>query len=301
MGGGKNSGGSEAAQARADEQQRQARVREGTQRINTIFDGGPVTTRTRVTDLNQAYEAPPASQALAAQFTPPSPSSMADFSGENRNNLPPEAPKQEEKPSDPFAGRALRAGFERDPQTGEIYQVSQTPGQGGFNDQFFQGRRQAYIDYAKPQVDKEYADAQRELTYALARGGNLDSTVRGQKEGDLARLFETRNQQIRDRGLQYETEARNQVENARTDLVRTLTATGDVEGAVNSSQARAAALSQAPAFEPLSNLFADFTSGLGTQYALERADAMSGGGTRFARYNTGLFGNSNNAVQVRGS
>ena len=37
--GGKSGGGNEAALARQEEQERQARIREGTTRVNTIFDG----------------------------------------------------------------------------------------------------------------------------------------------------------------------------------------------------------------------------------------------------------------------
>ena len=37
----KDKGANEAAKARADEQARQQRIREGTQRVNRIFDGTP--------------------------------------------------------------------------------------------------------------------------------------------------------------------------------------------------------------------------------------------------------------------
>ncbi|MFY7925563.1 MAG: hypothetical protein ACOVN5_07115 [Aquidulcibacter sp.] len=204
--GGKRGGG-EAAQARADEQERQQRIREGTTRINSIFDGQ-------------------------------------------------------------------------------------------FNDDYFTRTRQNFIDYANPQIEQQYGDAQKELTFALARGGLLDSSARGQKVGELQRLYDLNKQQVADQALAYEGEARNSVESARNDLVATLNATGDAQGAANSAINRASALSKPAAYSPLSQLFTDFTAGLGTQAALEKANYYSGGQTP-VRYQTGLFAPKTNAVTVK--
>ncbi len=195
--GGKSGGNKAANQARADEAARQARIRQGTQRVGTIFDGQ-------------------------------------------------------------------------------------------FNDDFFKGRQEAYIDYAKPQLEDQYGDAQKQLTFALARGGNLNSSVRGEKAADLQQRFDLTKQEITDKGLSYANEARSSVEGARSDLIGMLNATGDAEGAANSAVSRASTLSQPAAFSPLSQLFGDITAGLGQQAALERASAFSGGAVQ-PRYNTGLF------------
>lgn len=162
---------------------------------------------------------------------------------------------------------------------------------GGFNDDFFSGRRQAYIDYASPQLEEQYGDAQKQLTYALTRSGNLDSSMRADKSADLQKMYDLNKQKIADDALSYETQSRTAVEDARANLIATLNATGDAQGAANSAIARSQALSQAPAYSPLSQLFTDFTAGLGTQAAQERAEAASNGGYK-ARYNTGLFGNA---------
>jgi hypothetical protein len=170
-----------------------------------------------------------------------------------------------------------------------------------FNDQFFDGRRQAFLDYARPQLEDQFGDAQKQLTFALARGGNLDSSVRGQKSAELQKQFDLNQQQIADKALSSSTESRNAVEDARSNLVATLNATGDAQGAANSAIARASALSQPVAFSPLTQLFADFTQGLGQQAALERADSLFGrgaGGEQIGRYNTGLFG-SNKSMKVQ--
>lgn len=203
---GKKGGSGEAKQARADEQERQARIRAGTERVNSIFDGQ-------------------------------------------------------------------------------------------FNDDYFGKRQQSFLEYANPQLEDQYGDAQKELTFALARGGLLDSSVRADKAGELQKKYDLNKQQIADQALSYGTEAKNAVEDARANLIATLNATGDAQGAANSAISRASVLSKPQAYSPLTQLFADFTAGLGTQAALEKANYYSGGQTG-VRYNTGLFAPSSNAVKV---
>jgi hypothetical protein len=230
------SGSNEAAQARADEQRRQDRIRGGTNAINAIFDGG---TYRPIVDPTGG----------------PIDWSSGNYYDVNGNRL---------------TGRAKQ--FDSEVVFGD--EVTK-PGQ--FTEDFFNQRRQSFIDYAKPQVDQQYGDAQKELTFALARGGLLDSSVRGQKSGELQRMFDLESQNVADQALAYETQARTGVEDARQNLIATLNATGDTQGAINSALARSTALSQSPAYSPLGQLFSDFTANLGVSAAQDRAASMSGG------------------------
>jgi hypothetical protein len=166
-----------------------------------------------------------------------------------------------------------------------------------FNDDFYTGRKKAFLDYANPQLEDQYGDAQKELTFALARGGNLDSSVRAQKSGDLQTKYSLNKQLVSDQAIASETDARTAVEDSRANLIATLNATGDATGTANQALTRSAVLSKPAAFSPLTNLFADFTGTLGTQAALERANAYSGGQTG-ARYSTGLFAPNSGSVKV---
>lgn len=203
---GKKGGGSEAKQARKDEQARQERIRGGTTRVNSIFDG---------------------------QFTP----------------------------------------------------------------DYFNKQQQNYLDYATPQLEDQRNKASKELTFALARSGLTDSSVRADKEADLQKQYDLNKQQIADEALSYKGKAQSNVEDARAGLISTLNATGDAEGAASSAINRSVALSQPTAYSPLADLFANFTAGLGTQAALEKANYYSGGQTP-VRYPTGLFGTPSNSVKV---
>lgn len=157
-----------------------------------------------------------------------------------------------------------------------------------FDDDFFSNRRQAYIDYATPQLEQQYGDAQKQLTFALARAGLLDSSARGQKAGELQQLFDTNRQGIADEALGYENQARNAIEDARANLISMLNATGDVQGAVNLATQRASALAQPQPYSPLAQAFAHFTEGLGARAAAQRADywmrAMQPGGSGATLY-----------------
>lgn len=167
---------------------------------------------------------------------------------------------------------------------------------GQFNDDFFGNLRNSFTNYARPQLDKQFGDARDQLTFNLARSGTLDSSMRGTQNADLQERYDTNLQDITDQGRAYEAEARTNVERQRANLLTTLQSTADATGASNSAMAQAAALATPPSYSPLGQLFQDGTSMLGQQAALERSYAM-GYGPR-PRYNTGLFGTSNNAVKT---
>lgn len=172
---------------------------------------------------------------------------------------------------------------------------------GQFNDDYYNKVQQNYIDYANPQIEDQYGKASKELTYALARGGLLNSSARAQKEGDLQKTYDLQKQQTADQALSYKGQSQASVEDARSNLIATLNATGDAQQAANSALARSSALSKPTAYSPLTNLFADFTNALGTQAALEKANAYGGsgvGGAQIGRYNTGLFGSAG-SVKVK--
>lgn len=204
MGKGGKGGGSEAKQARQDEEKRQKKVRQGTAKINSIFDGQ-------------------------------------------------------------------------------------------FNDDFYRNRRDSYATYATPQLDTQYSDANKELTYSLARSGLLDSSTRGEKASELQKLYDLQKQKVSDDALSYETDARGKVEGARGDLISMVNTTADAEGAAASALNRSAALSQGPSFSPLGQLFEGFTSALGTQAAAEKSYAYSDGPK--PRFSLGLFGPPKNSVK----
>lgn len=161
---------------------------------------------------------------------------------------------------------------------------------GQFNDDFYKGRRDGFLSYAKPQLDDQYADTRKQLTYWLDGRGLLDSSVRAQKEAELQKKYDLNSRSVTDQALDYENQTRHQVSEARSALVRDLQASGDASGVQQAATNRATALSAQPTFSPLASLFGDFTNTLATQANLERGEAYSGGMIKPA-FSTGLFAN----------
>jgi hypothetical protein len=156
-----------------------------------------------------------------------------------------------------------------------------------FDDDFYGGIRDSYTGFARPQVDDQFKKASEQGTFALARSGTLDSSMRGEQNADLQKQYDISLQDVADKARGYETEARNNVERGRGDLVSMLQVTGDATGAANSALARASTLATPPAYSPLGQLFQDSTAILSQQMAAERAFALGLGPK--PRNSTGLF------------
>ena len=161
---------------------------------------------------------------------------------------------------------------------------------------FYSKQAQGYRDYAMPQLEEQYKDAGSELGFDLARRGLTDSSIRADKTADLSELYEINRQDVVGKSKQIANDARKNVEDARNDLILTLQSTGDAVGAGKSALSRAEVLSKPESYSPLEDLFLQFTSGLSTQAALERAYA-AGSGVK-PRYSMGIYGPSSSSVKV---
>jgi hypothetical protein len=298
---GGDDGSDEAKRARQDEEARQARIRQGTTRINGIFDG--TTKGAGALGADAAFN--PSGvyyNADGTKWTPTAASGGLGGLGGLGGSRPgfgdivgARGPRRNDqhKITNVNAGTGGTAIGETPEQQfaklraeGKLF--SGTENTGGFNDEFYKGRRDAYTNFATPQLEDQYGKTQKELIFSLDRSGNLDSSARGEKMSDLQKIYDIQKQSVADKALSYETTARNSVEDARANLIATLNATGDAEGAATSALARSQALSAPTEYSPLGQLFTDFTSGLGVQAAQERSFAA--GGPK-PTYNTGLFSN----------
>lgn len=302
----KGGGDGGAAQARADEEARQARIRQGTNSINDIFDG---TTK----GVNPTTQFQDGSTYYTADGSP-----VTYGSGQTREVIPfGEVYKPKYNQDDMVGFLASQRDYEKNPQyrtldskgyydsagnftsfpAGQLFTGSETTG--GFNDDFYNAREKAYLDYANPQLEDQYSKAQKELAFALDRAGTLNSSIRAQKEAELTQAYDTNKRSVADQALSYKTTAKNNVENARSDLIAMLNSTGDAQGATNSAMARASTLSAPDTYSPLADLFSTFTNTLGSQYASEKAAALASQygttPTGTTRFNTG----SNSVVNSR--
>lgn len=163
-----------------------------------------------------------------------------------------------------------------------------------FTPDFFNSQKAAYQAYATPQIDDQYKKAQQELTYSLARGGNLDSSTRAYQQGQLQKTYDTSLTNAADAANSYANSARSNVETARANLISTLNVTGDATQAANSATNQAAILAQPAAFSPIADAFSTVTGTLASQAAADRAQAIASGTVG----STGLFGSGSGSVKV---
>lgn len=161
----------------------------------------------------------------------------------------------------------------------------------GFDEGFYDERSQAYLDYANPQVDEQFDDAQSALTYALARQGQLRGSLAVDRWGDLERDEGRARQQVGSRAQTFADQARQLVSGERAKLTQMLQSTAD-PSVVSSNLANVMAGLQArPEFNPIGPLFQNATAGLGSylenqryqnardRYGLSFSDPTSGPGS----------------------
>ena len=167
-----------------------------------------------------------------------------------------------------------------------------------FDPAFYDRIKQSYLDYENPQLDKQYGDAQKQLTYSLTRSGNLDSSTRADQSADLTAAYRANQQSLANNAETAVQGAKSNVESSRQSLIQALNSTGDAAGAANAAATAAQGLSQPASYSPLGDMFGGFSSALAQQGALEKLSAMTNGNFK-PTYNTGLFGIPKDAVMNR--
>lgn len=138
-----------------------------------------------------------------------------------------------------------------------------------FDPTFYQKRADDYSNWATPQMQQQYDDAAKNLTYALARQyGTLDTSEAASRQARLAQAKTLAEGNIADQAQSYADTAKNNVENERTALVNQLQATADPSQASSEALRQAGILTnQSQAYSPLQDLFSNVMQGLGTLYS----------------------------------
>lgn len=243
IGGGDGGAGKIAKEQRKDEVQRQARIRDGMAQIAAIFDG-----QRSGTNPVAAYDPTKTYYRENGTVFDPNRNPEDLLNDDIPGNAPPGFVSPPNHSGAELAGMGkLFSGFNQ---------------QGGFGDEFYGKTRQSYMDYARPQAERQATDAREQLIYALARTGNLDGSAAIKKGADLQYNIDQANIDIGNEALNQENRMRTNVEDTRSGLVSQLNATGDSTAASQAALRSFANLSRPPGFSPLGSLFAGFTQGL---------------------------------------
>lgn len=122
-----------------------------------------------------------------------------------------------------------------------------------FDDDYFSQRQQAYVANAMPTLDQQYADAQKQLIYALSRGGLLQSSEAATRQRQLNEERARYERDIQNAAASFANQGRTDLENTRSNLLSQLNATEDPSAAATAAANKAALLNAPPTFDALGN------------------------------------------------
>lgn len=161
---------------------------------------------------------------------------------------------------------ARRARAEEEARQGRIREGNATIDAqfAGFDDNFFNNYRDTQLRFQQPQLDRQFGDAQDELTFALARAGTLNSSMAGDRQARLQTEYDTQRASLLAGAEGAAADLRGQINNEKSSLVSLLNATGDSQRASNEALSRSQQLfRRQPTVSNLPDLFAGVTSGIG--------------------------------------
>jgi hypothetical protein len=137
---------------------------------------------------------------------------------------------------------------------------------GGFGQDFYNQRAQAYQDYALPQLAQQYQQARNQVGFGLANRGLLHSGAAQTQWQGLNRQMSEGRQNIADIGLGQAQALQRQIEASKDTQLGFLYQSADPSKAGAQAIASAASFSQPSVYAPLANQF----SGLLNQYYLSQ-------------------------------
>lgn len=250
FGGGGGDGG--AAAAAAQEKKRQENIRKGTFEISKIFDGAQI--GDQLADLTAAKRG---DTLYMADGTP----IVLDF----QRIKNPEYSKDNKDVEKRIEQWGYRDEDDREFHSvapDQIYSNTKSTGEGGFGDKFYQGLEKSYMDFANPELERQFNDARKQLIFALGRSGTLASSSAAQRQSQLEQERARYQTDIVNRARSYSNSARSDVEDARDNLIAQLTATEDPSAAAQGAVQRASVLSRPPAFDPIGEFAFQAAQGL---------------------------------------
>lgn len=124
-----------------------------------------------------------------------------------------------------------------------------------FNDNYYKGVQDAYLNNYDPQINQQYNKARQQLQLNLSRSGALNSSAGA---GALSNLQNQYNQTLSSYGqnaIDAANQQRTSVENARQALYSQNVAAADPSASAASASAKAGSIAAPASYSPLGDLF----------------------------------------------
>jgi len=166
-------------------------------------------------------------------------------------------------------------------------QYSITPNTKNWQDDLASTYLQAYNDYYVPQLEQQYEDANKNLTYDLARAGLLRSSAAADTQSDLARQNAENTAMVKSQGDQGVAALKQKINAAKQDAINQLYATENPDVAANQALSSIRTIqSTQPEYSPLGDIFRTAAVGIGGYQQ----------GTADRRYNDIIMGGNRKAA-----
>jgi hypothetical protein len=147
---------------------------------------------------------------------------------------------------------------------------------GQFDDNFYNQRGQSYLDFANPQLERQYQDQQRSLVAALTRSGNLNSSTRAELMSKLQREYDENKLNLANTARTYSDQARAATDAARARLTESNASLADPGAIRTAAEAAKSGLTINPNYQNLGSLLSNLSSSVTTSG--QNTSGMGGGG-----------------------
>ena len=127
-------------------------------------------------------------------------------------------------------------------------------------------REAAMRGFYQPQLDKQFGRSQEDLTFALARAGQLTSSTAGRRQGDLSEAFGLQKAALEGDIASDLASTQQRMNQQRAQIESSLRSSGDASAATDAALNSAVTFRQdAPRLSPLGPLFYGIGEGIGAQ------------------------------------
>ena len=124
----------------------------------------------------------------------------------------------------------------------------------GFDEPYYQGLQQNYLDYANPQIEQSQLKAQTGVRSALANKGKLHSSTDAAQQGELATTYGGIFRDAQTKSLDYANQQRGQVQAAKQNSISQMYGSESPDVGLQAASGAVGSLQTGPAFEPISSV-----------------------------------------------
>jgi len=138
-----------------------------------------------------------------------------------------------------------------------------------YDQDFYDRTSDAYMDYAQPQLEDQYAEGLKQLQYALARGGRFNSSTEVNRKSKAAEDLAFQQQELASNALEAAAGTEQDVADAKERMIKLNEVNANPDLAASLSNSQAGILNQPPKFDPLVDVFGKITAGLAQRDEIE--------------------------------